>query len=85
MTIAVPLAVLAPCSSIEALPTKLGVFGRVRVNSTSREYPCTVTIPVVCCYISSLVRFVRMCNCQSCVLLDYSYHRNLMSFSCTDA
>jgi len=42
-----------------------------------------VTIPVVCCFISSLARFVRMCSCLSCVLLDYSYHRNLMSFSCS--
>lgn len=85
MTIAVPLAVFAPCSPIEALPIKLGVFGRVRENSNSREYPSTVTIPVVCCCISSLARFIRISNCQSNVLLDYSYHRNLMSFSCADA
>lgn len=83
MTIAVPLSVIAPCSPIEAVPTKLGVFGRVRENSTSHEYPSIVTIPVVCCFISSLARFVRMCSCLSCVLLDYSYHRNLMSFSCS--
>jgi hypothetical protein len=63
--------------------TKLGVFGRSRENSTSREHPPTVTIPVACCFISSVVRFVRMCSCQSCVLLDYSYRRNLMSFSCS--
>jgi hypothetical protein len=68
MFIAVPLAVFSPCSPTEALPTKLGVFGRVRENSTSLEYPSTGTIPVVCCYISSLARFVRMCNCQSYVL-----------------
>jgi hypothetical protein len=38
MTVAVQLAIFAPCYPVEALPTEFSVFGRVRENSASREY-----------------------------------------------